>query len=111
MSWAFITAIRQNPHQSYVSLLNSLRDVLGMKYTQKPQLSCSHPLGISSYYFIRRGLVGANRFQTRISCSSCDIQESAVGQWAHGQARVLAPFYDGQVGKDGRKRIQWVMVR
>lgn len=45
MSWAFITAIKQNPKQSYVELLNSIRDVLSTKYTQKPQLSCSHPLG------------------------------------------------------------------
>ncbi|KAM4063758.1 caspase domain-containing protein [Hirsutella rhossiliensis] len=44
MSWAFITAIKQNPKQSYVELLNSIRDVLATKYTQKPQLSCSHPL-------------------------------------------------------------------
>ncbi|PHH92739.1 hypothetical protein CDD83_5568 [Cordyceps sp. RAO-2017] len=44
MSWAFITALRQNPKQSYVELLNSIRDVLATKYTQKPQLSCSHPL-------------------------------------------------------------------
>lgn len=45
MSWAFIEALRQNPQQSYVQLLNSIRDVLATKYTQKPQLSCSHPLG------------------------------------------------------------------
>ncbi|KND89139.1 Metacaspase-1A [Tolypocladium ophioglossoides CBS 100239] len=44
MSWAFITALKQNPRQSYVELLNSIRDVLSTKYTQKPQLSCSHPL-------------------------------------------------------------------
>ncbi|KAG6094150.1 hypothetical protein E4U30_003613 [Claviceps sp. LM220 group G6] len=44
MSWAFITALQQNPQQSYVQLLNSIRDVLASKYTQKPQLSCSHPL-------------------------------------------------------------------
>ncbi|KYK57980.1 metacaspase CasA [Drechmeria coniospora] len=44
MSWAFITALKQNPQQSYVELLNSIRDVLATKYTQKPQLSCSHPL-------------------------------------------------------------------
>lgn len=52
MSWAFITAIKQNPKQSYVELLNSIRDVLETKYSQKPQLSCSHPLGksfISTY--------------------------------------------------------------
>lgn len=45
MSWAFITALKQNPKQSYVELLNSIRDILASKYTQKPQLSCSHPLG------------------------------------------------------------------
>ncbi|KAI0127222.1 caspase domain-containing protein [Xylariales sp. AK1849] len=44
MSWAFISAIKQNPRQSYVELLNSIRDVLQTKYSQKPQLSCSHPL-------------------------------------------------------------------
>ncbi|KAJ5046494.1 uncharacterized protein L3040_003737 [Drepanopeziza brunnea f. sp. 'multigermtubi'] len=44
MSWAFITAMRKNPQQSYVQLLNSIRDELATKYSQKPQLSCSHPL-------------------------------------------------------------------
>ncbi|RFU74664.1 caspase domain-containing [Trichoderma arundinaceum] len=44
MSWAFVTALRKNPQQSYVQLLNSIRDELATKYTQKPQLSCSHPL-------------------------------------------------------------------
>lgn len=45
MSWAFITVLKDNPQQSYVQLLNSIRNVLATKYTQKPQLSCSHPLG------------------------------------------------------------------
>ena len=44
MSWAFINALKKNPQQSYVQLLNSIRDELETKYTQKPQLSCSHPL-------------------------------------------------------------------
>ncbi|KAL2752217.1 hypothetical protein ACRALDRAFT_1078245 [Sodiomyces alcalophilus JCM 7366] len=44
MSWAFITSLKKNPQQSYVQLLNSIRDELATKYTQKPQLSCSHPL-------------------------------------------------------------------
>ncbi|CZT12844.1 probable Metacaspase-1A [Rhynchosporium agropyri] len=44
MSWAFISAMKANPKQSYVQLLNSIREVLATKYTQKPQLSCSHPL-------------------------------------------------------------------
>jgi hypothetical protein len=44
MSWAFMNALKKNPQQSYVQLLNSIRDELATKYTQKPQLSCSHPL-------------------------------------------------------------------
>jgi len=44
MSWAFITALKKNPQQSYVQLLNSIRDELASKYTQRPQLSSSHPL-------------------------------------------------------------------
>ncbi|KAI0397493.1 caspase domain-containing protein [Xylariaceae sp. FL0594] len=44
MSWAFITALKKRPQQSYVQLLNSIRDELATKYSQKPQLSCSHPL-------------------------------------------------------------------
>lgn len=48
MSWAFISALKKNPKQSYVELLNSIREILETKYTQKPQLSCSHPLGMST---------------------------------------------------------------
>ena len=48
MSWAFIAALKKNPQQSYVGLLNSIRDELESKYTQKPQLSCSHPLSKTS---------------------------------------------------------------
>lgn len=44
MSWAFITALKKRPQQSYVQLLNSIRDELEPRYSQKPQLSCSHPL-------------------------------------------------------------------
>ena len=46
MSWAFINALKKNPNQSYVQLLNSIRDELQGKYQQKPQLSSSHPLGM-----------------------------------------------------------------
>jgi metacaspase-1 len=46
MSWAFISALKRNPQQSYLQLLNNIRDELATKYTQKPQLSCSHPLGM-----------------------------------------------------------------
>ncbi|KAG6006085.1 hypothetical protein E4U21_007382 [Claviceps maximensis] len=51
MSWAFMTALKKNPQQSYVQLLNSIRDELATKYTQKPQLSCSHPL--STYHRVQ----------------------------------------------------------
>lgn len=44
MSHAFIKALNANPQQSYVELLNSVRDILEADYSQKPQLSCSHPL-------------------------------------------------------------------
>ncbi|KIM80480.1 hypothetical protein PILCRDRAFT_73139, partial [Piloderma croceum F 1598] len=44
MSYAFIQALNQNPQQSYIQLLNSIRNVLRTKYSQKPQLSCSHPM-------------------------------------------------------------------
>lgn len=47
MSHAFVTALRKNPNQSYLELLNSIRDILEEQYTQKPQLSCSHPLDVN----------------------------------------------------------------
>ncbi|KAF4305925.1 Peptidase C14 caspase catalytic [Botryosphaeria dothidea] len=50
MSWAFITSLKKNPQQSYVQLLNSIRDELEGKYSQKPQLSCSHPLNTNLLY-------------------------------------------------------------
>jgi hypothetical protein len=45
MSWAFISSLKANPHQSYVELLNSVRDLLEAQYSQRPQLSSSHPIG------------------------------------------------------------------
>ncbi len=60
MSWAFITALKKNPQQSYVQLLNSIRTELESKYTQKPQLSCSHPLGKSPSYTCCISLNGSN---------------------------------------------------
>ena len=53
MSWAFITVLKKRPQQSYVQLLNSIRDELESRYTQKPQLSCSHPLSKSRPAAIR----------------------------------------------------------
>ncbi|GKT82954.1 caspase domain-containing protein [Colletotrichum tofieldiae] len=50
MSYAFITALKNRPQQSYVELLNSIRDVLEEKYTQLPQLSSSHPIDTDLLY-------------------------------------------------------------
>ncbi|GAA5826335.1 hypothetical protein JCM5353_003798 [Sporobolomyces roseus] len=47
MSWAFITALTKYPQQSYIQLLNTVRDELKGKYDQKPQLSCSHELDVN----------------------------------------------------------------
>ncbi|KAJ8691302.1 Ca(2+)-dependent cysteine protease [Pleurotus ostreatus] len=44
MSFAFVSSLRQNPQQSYQQLLNSVRDILRANYSQKPQLSSSHPI-------------------------------------------------------------------
>ncbi|PYH88163.1 hypothetical protein BO71DRAFT_404078 [Aspergillus ellipticus CBS 707.79] len=44
LSWAFIKSLQQRSNQSYLQLLNSIRNELEGKYTQKPQLSSSHPL-------------------------------------------------------------------
>ena len=54
MSWAFISALTKDPQQTYVELLNSVRDLLETNYSQKPQLSCSHPLGMLSLGSSRR---------------------------------------------------------
>ncbi|KAJ5475650.1 hypothetical protein N7539_007937 [Penicillium diatomitis] len=47
LSWAFIKTLTQWPHQSYLQLLNNIRAELDGKYSQKPQLSCSHPLDVN----------------------------------------------------------------
>ncbi|GAA5918649.1 hypothetical protein JCM1841_002292 [Sporobolomyces salmonicolor] len=47
MSWAFITALTKYPQQTYLQLLNTIRDELKGKYDQKPQLACSHELDTS----------------------------------------------------------------
>ncbi|GAA6008044.1 hypothetical protein JCM11491_006589 [Sporobolomyces phaffii] len=47
MSWAFITSLSKYPQQSYIQLLNTVRDELKGKYDQKPQLSCSHELDVN----------------------------------------------------------------
>jgi len=47
MSHAFITCLKANPQPSYLELLNAIRDILEKDYSQKPQLSCSHPLDVN----------------------------------------------------------------
>ncbi|GLB40399.1 putative metacaspase [Lyophyllum shimeji] len=44
MSFAFIAALSQNKQQSYQQLLVGIREILRAKYSQKPQLSASHPM-------------------------------------------------------------------
>jgi metacaspase-1 len=61
LSWAFITAFKKNPQQSYIQLLHSLGDELATRYTQKPQITCSHPLSMphGSPSASRRPLIAA----------------------------------------------------
>lgn len=44
MSYAFISVLSTNSRQSYQQLLVNIRHVLKSKYSQKPQLSSSHPM-------------------------------------------------------------------
>ncbi|KAG7660510.1 casA [[Candida] subhashii] len=52
MSYAFMTVMRQNPDQSYLSLLQNMREVLSSKYSQKPQLSASHPIDVNLQFIV-----------------------------------------------------------
>ncbi|KAG1465674.1 hypothetical protein G6F46_001356 [Rhizopus delemar] len=47
MSYALTTSLRQDPYQSYHKLLNSLRQILRDKYSQRPQMSASHPIDVN----------------------------------------------------------------
>jgi len=44
MSYAFMFSLKQNPNQTYSQLLRSVRDILRKRYSQKSQLSSSHPI-------------------------------------------------------------------
>lgn len=44
LTWAFLEVLEENPNQSYLTLLNNIRNKLAGKYSQKPQLACSHEL-------------------------------------------------------------------
>ncbi|KAF9468049.1 caspase domain-containing protein [Collybia nuda] len=47
MSYAFISTLSQSTQQSYQQLLVNIRVILKAKYSQKPQLSSSHPMDTS----------------------------------------------------------------
>ena len=46
MTWAFLTALTQNPNQDYASLLKNMRQLLRGRYTQLPQISTSHRVNL-----------------------------------------------------------------
>ncbi|CCH59263.1 hypothetical protein TBLA_0B04250 [Henningerozyma blattae CBS 6284] len=52
MSYAFIQVMTNQPEQSYLSLLKNMRSELAQKYTQKPQLSASHPIDVNVQFII-----------------------------------------------------------
>lgn len=52
MSWSFIKTLTENPQQLYLSLLNNMRVLLKQKYSQKPQLSCSHPQDMNMLFLM-----------------------------------------------------------
>ncbi|KAI8982005.1 caspase domain-containing protein [Mycotypha africana] len=48
MSYAFIKTLKANPEQSYMSLLNNVRNILKNEFSQRPQMSTSHPIDPNS---------------------------------------------------------------
>ncbi|CAG8513312.1 6119_t:CDS:2 [Paraglomus occultum] len=50
MSHAFITALSTDCNISYLELLNTVRSQLSSKYSQKPQLSASHPFDLNDAF-------------------------------------------------------------
>ncbi|KAI8080242.1 caspase domain-containing protein [Gilbertella persicaria] len=52
MSYAFTTVMRQNGQLTYLQLLNGVRDILKSKYSQRPQLSSSHPIDINLLFVV-----------------------------------------------------------
>ncbi|KAH8112639.1 metacaspase [Phellopilus nigrolimitatus] len=52
MSYAFVSSLSQQPQQTYQELLMNLRGILRDKYSQKPQLSSSHPMDTGIYFII-----------------------------------------------------------
>lgn len=52
MSHAFVSSWEQQPGQTYQQLLNSVRTILKNNYSQKPQLSSSHPMDVDVIYIM-----------------------------------------------------------
>lgn len=52
MSYAFIKVLSKNPDQSYLTLLQNMREILSSKYSQKPQLCASHPIDTNLKFII-----------------------------------------------------------
>ncbi|RIB12208.1 caspase domain-containing protein [Gigaspora rosea] len=52
MSHALITTLKHDSTQTYQSLLNNIRDFLRDRYSQKPQLSASHPMDMNEVFKI-----------------------------------------------------------
>jgi len=52
MSYAFIKVLANNPDQSYLTLLQNMREILRDKYSQKPQLCSSHPIDTNLKFII-----------------------------------------------------------
>lgn len=52
MSYAFVKVLSQQPQQSYLSMLQNMRQELSGKYTQKPQLSSSHPINVQLQFLL-----------------------------------------------------------
>lgn len=51
-SFAFLTVMNQYPQLTYKQMLNAVRDVLASKYSQKPQLSSSHPIDMDLLFVV-----------------------------------------------------------
>ncbi|AQZ12065.1 MCA1 (YOR197W) [Zygosaccharomyces parabailii] len=52
MSYSFIKVLSLQPQQTYLSLLNNMRAELAGKYTQRPQLSSSHPIDVNLQFIM-----------------------------------------------------------
>lgn len=52
MSYAFCKIMGNTPQQTYLSLLQNMRQIMSGKYSQKPQLSTSHPTDVNLQFFI-----------------------------------------------------------